>query len=420
MKLSKYAKLGLLMLFSIGVLVWGLSYLKGHDFFKPVDYYYTRYQRVDGLQESSHVTVNGYRVGSVKDISFADDKTGDLIVTFMLDNDFRIPTNSIARIVSSDIMGSRSVKLVLSDSPGYFAAGDTLPGEIESDLKEQVSLQVLPLKYKAEELLSTLDSAITVLTVIFNEDARKNLSESFENINNTIYNLEKTSADLQELLAAEKSNISSLVRNMEGFTGTLSDNAGNFSNIVTNLSAFSDTLSAVSFTPVLKDMSEAAGSLQEILASLNSDQSSAGLLFNDDELYQNITGLTANLEHLLTDIRSNPKRYLHFSALDLGKEVYINTSAIPAKDDNRIQFRIHLVSATDRLPLDSPLFAGFEDVEEYETGSVFSYLAGSYTTYADAEKLLTLATRNFPESSIVAFRDGKIIKLEKALRMMKK
>lgn len=420
MKLSKYAKLGLLMLFSIGVLVWGLSYLKGHDFFKPVDYYYTRYQRVDGLQESSHVTVNGYRVGSVKDISFADDKTGDLIVTFMLDNDFRIPTNSIARIVSSDIMGSRSVKLVLSDSPGYFAAGDTLPGEIESDLKEQVSLQVLPLKYKAEELLSTLDSAITVLTVIFNEDARKNLSESFENINNTIYNLEKTSADLQELLAAEKSNISSLVRNMEGFTGTLSDNAGNFSNIVTNLSAFSDTLSAVSFTPVLKDMSEAAGSLQEILASLNSDQSSAGLLFNDDELYQNITGLTANLEHLLTDIRSNPKRYLHFSALDLGKEVYINTSAIPAKDDNRIQFRIHLVSATDRLPLDSPLFAGFEDVEEYETSSVFSYLAGSYTTYADAEKLLTLATRNFPESSIVALRDGKIIKLEKALRMMKK
>lgn len=420
MKLSKYAKLGLLMLFSIGVLVWGLSYLKGHDFFKPVDYYYTRYQRVDGLQESSHVTVNGYRVGSVKDISFADDKTGDLIVTFMLDNDFRIPTNSIARIVSSDIMGSRSVKLVLSDSPGYFAAGDTLPGEIESDLKEQVSLQVLPLKYKAEELLSTLDSAITVLTVIFNEDARKNLSESFENINNTIYNLEKTSADLQELLAAEKSNISSLVRNMEGFTGTLSDNAGNFSNIVTNLSAFSDTLSAVSFTPVLKDMSEAAGSLQEILASINSDQSSAGLLFNDDELYQNITGLTANLEHLLTDIRSNPKRYLHFSALDLGKEVYINTSAIPAKDDNRIQFRIHLVSATDRLPLDSPLFAGLEDVEEYEAGSIFSYLAGKFTTYADAEKLLTVATRNFPESSIVALRDGKIIKLEKALRMMKK
>lgn len=159
MKISKYAKLGLLMVFSLTALIWGLSYLKGHDFFKPVDYYYTRYERVDGLQESGHVTFNGYRVGSVKNIRFADDRTGDLIVTFMLDNDFRIPVHSAARIVSSDIMGTRSVKLVFSNETSYYQAGDTLPGEIESDLKEQVSLQVLPLKNKAEDLLSTLDSA---------------------------------------------------------------------------------------------------------------------------------------------------------------------------------------------------------------------------------------------------------------------
>ena len=420
MKISKYVKLGLLMVISIFLLVWGLSYLKGHDFFKPVDYYYSRYERVDGLQKSSHVTVNGYRVGSVKDISFANDRSGNLIVTFMMDDDFSIPRNSIARIVSSDIMGTRSVKLVLGEETAFYSAGDTIPGEIENDLKEEVSLQVLPLKSKAEELLSTVDSAITVLTVIFNEDARKNLSESFENINTTINNLEKTSADLQELLAGEKNNIASLIRNMEGFSRSLNNNSDNFGNIVSNLSAFSDTLSSVSFTPALNDLSNAAGSLQKILASVESGQGSAGLLLKNDELYQNVAGLTSNLEHLLTDIRSNPKRYLHFSALNLGKEVYINTSALPAKADDRIVFRVHLISASDRLPLSSPLFEGLQDVEEYEAGSVFSYLAGSFTNYADAEKVLFTAVRNFPEASVVAFREGKIIKLEKALRMMKK
>ena len=277
MKISKYVKLGLLMVISIFLLVWGLSYLKGHDFFKPVDYYYSRYERVDGLQKSSHVTVNGYRVGSVKDISFANDRSGDLIVTFMMDDDFSIPRNSIARIVSSDIMGTRSVKLVLGEETAFYSAGDTIPGEIENDLKEEVSLQVLPLKSKAEELLSTVDSAITVLTVIFNEDARKNLSESFENINTTINNLEKTSADLQELLAGEKNNIASLIRNMEGFSRSLNNNSDNFGNIVSNLSAFSDTLSSVSFTPALNDLSNAAGSLQKILASVESGKG-AGLL----------------------------------------------------------------------------------------------------------------------------------------------
>jgi hypothetical protein len=103
----------------------------------------------------------------------------------MIDAAFKIPVNSVAQIISSDIMGNRSIKMILSKETELYQTNDTIPGAIESDLKEQVSLQVLPIKNKAEQLLSTIDSAITVLTVIFNEDARKNLSESFENINQT-------------------------------------------------------------------------------------------------------------------------------------------------------------------------------------------------------------------------------------------
>lgn len=419
MKISKYAKLGLLMVFSLTALIWGLSYLKGHDFFKPVDYYYTRYERVDGLQESGHVTFNGYRVGSVKNIRFADDRTGDLIVTFMLDNDFRIPVHSAARIVSSDIMGTRSVKLVFSNETSYYQAGDTLPGEIESDLKEQVSLQVLPLKNKAEDLLSTLDSAITVLTVIFNEDARKNLSQSFDNINRTISNLEKTSADLQTLMATEKSNISGLINNMKEFSGILSGNAEEFDNIVGKLSQFSDTLVTQPLGPVLADVSAAVNSLEEILAKANSDQSSAGLLLHDDQLYRNLTGLTSNLEYLLTDIRTNPKRYLHFSAIDLGKEVYVTSSGTPAENRN-ILFRVHLISVTQPLPADSPLFDGLGEIISVESSGAWSYLAGEFTRYEEATQWLVRAHRNFPDATIVAFREGKIIPLDKAMRLLKK
>ena len=119
----------------------------------------------------------------------------------MVDAGFRIPVNSVAQIVSSDIMGTRSIRLVMSNENEIYSANDTIPGAVEADLKEQVSMQVLPIKNKAEQLLATLDSAITVLTVIFNEDARQNLSESFENINQTIENLEKKTADLNELVS---------------------------------------------------------------------------------------------------------------------------------------------------------------------------------------------------------------------------
>jgi len=420
MKISKFMKLGFLMAFSITALVWGLSYLKGHDFFKPVNYYYTRYQRVDGLQESSQVTVNGFRVGFVKDIRFADDRSGDLIVTFMIDIRFKIPKNSVANFVCSDIVGTRSVKLTFSDSGEYFEAGDTIPGDIESDLKEQVSLQVLPLKNKAEELLSTIDSAITILTVIFNEDARKNLSESFENINQTINNIEKSSADLRDLISNEKSSMSNLIRNMENISGTLRNNSDRFSNVIGNLSSFSDTLASLPLTPVVDILGDAVGSMKNLLGRMNSDENTAGLLFRDDELYYNITGLTSGFQHLLTDIRNNPKRYLHFSAIDLGKNVYINTSASETQAAPRVIFKVLLVSSTDRIPLNSPLFDGLAAVEEIETSGAFSYLSGRFRNYSDAEKNLELATRNFPDATIVAFKNGKIIKLEKALRMKKK
>jgi phospholipid/cholesterol/gamma-HCH transport system substrate-binding protein len=420
MKVSKYIKLGLLMAFSITALVWGLSYLKGHDFFKPVNYYYTRYPKVDGLQESSHVTVNGYRIGSVRQIIFADDKSGDLIVTFMIDNDFKIPKNSAARIVSSDIMGTRAVKLMYSNSSDFYLPGDTIPGEIESDLKEQVSLQVLPLKKKAEELLSTLDSAITVLTVVFNEDARKNLSESFENINQTILNLEKTSAVISELMTQKKSSISNLIDNMEGITGNLKNNSVRFDNVIKNLSSLSDTLASLPISPMITDMTKAVNSLQSLLSKINSDQSTVGLLFNDDELYYNITGLTSNLERLMTDIRNNPKRYLHFSAVDLGKSVYINTSPSQSSISQNLTYKIHLISTTLQLQKESPMFSGLGKVEEIITNGSFSYFAGNTPDFMAIEKILTIAQRNFPDATIIAYKDGKEIKLEKALRLMKR
>jgi phospholipid/cholesterol/gamma-HCH transport system substrate-binding protein len=419
MKINKFIRLGMLMAFSIFVLVWGLSYLKGHDFFKPVNYYYARYDRVDGLVESSLITVNGYKVGSVRSVKFAPDRSGDLIVTLMIDSDFRIPRNSVAQIVSSDIMGTRAIKLIYSGESGYHLSGDTLASDIESDLKEQVSLQVLPLKTKAEELLGTLDSAITVLTVIFNEDARKNLSESFENINQTIANIERASGDLAILVSEERNTISRLVRNMETFSGTLKDNSGEFQSILANLSAFSDTLASLPLTPVINDISASVDGLNQLIGKANSDETTLGLLFNDQKLYNNINDMTAGLSHLLTDVRVNPKRYVHFSALDLGREVYINTGSTDIGNRKNIVFKVHLISTPDQLPLNSPLFDGMGHVEEFSVSGAFTYLAGNFSGYNEAESLLMKAYRNFPDATIVAFKDGKNIRLERALRQLR-
>lgn len=417
LKMSKYTRLGILIVFTITILVWGLSFLKGNDIFKQNDYYHVYYDRVDGLVKSNKVTLNGFQIGQVKDIQFAPDLSGRLIVTLSVNSSFRIPIKSVAQIVSSDIMGTRSIAIDYSSEKELYQSNDTIPGSVEADLKEQVSMQVLPLKSKAEELLGTIDSAITVLTVILNEEARENLSTSFTNINQTIKNLEATTADIEEIISNEKESIQNIVKNIESVTETFKNNAEKFEATMSNLNAFSDSLANVSVTPILNNISDASDQILAVLEKLNSDENTAGLLLNDDELYASIVALSDNLGFLIGDIQQNPKRYLKFSAFDFGKEVYINTKEDASSKG--IVFKVHLVSTKNKLDLESDLFEGLDDVEEYLAGSNYSYLIGSTSIYSEIEEIHESVRTKFANSSIVAFKNGKLIKLEKALKSIR-
>lgn len=417
MKLSKYTKLGVLIIISTTILIWGLSYLKGNDIFRQYNTYHVVYERIDGLVESSKVTMNGYQIGQVKSINFDENDYGKLIVTFMIDASFRIPVSSVAQIISSDIMGTRSIKMIISDETELYSSNDTIPGAIESDLKEQVSLQVLPIKNKAEQLLGTIDSAITVLTVIFNEDARQNLSESFAKINQTIENIELTTANIQDIVDSEKGSINQIITNIEDITSTFSNNTKELEKTMQNLASFSDTLAQFSISPVLTNISDASEQILELIQKLNNDESTAGLLLNDDQLYHSINSLSENLSFLINDIQANPKRYLHFSAMDLGKEYYINAN----NDGNskNIVFKVHLISTKNQITTKSDIFEGIDNVEEFAASGAYSYLVGATGSYSEISNLHESLRLKFPESTIIAFKNGRLIKLEKALKSLR-
>ncbi|MDD4225008.1 MAG: MlaD family protein [Mariniphaga sp.] len=416
MKISKYTRLGVLIVLSITILIWGLSYLKGEDILKKNDQFHVIYNRVDGLSISNDVVLSGFKIGQVKNISFLPDHSGRLLVTFVIDASVKIPVNSVAQIVSSDLMGTRMIRINLSKATEYYAYNDTLPGDVERDLKEEVSMQVLPIKNKAEELLGTIDSAITVLTVIFNEEARENLSESFENLNQTIYNIEKTTGNLQDIVSLHRGNIESTLTNIEKITSAFNHNIQEFEKIIRNISAFSDTLGQLRITPLLDNIHGVTEQLSLTLMQLQSKDNTAGLLLNDDELYQAILVLAEQLNLLTNDLRVNPERYLKFSAFDLGRKVYVNASG---QTTDEIIFKIHLVSSENQIPVQDDHFRGLEPVEEIETGGIYNYLTGTTDSFSEIMEAHQQALKKFPNASIVAFKNGRLIKLEKALKNLR-
>lgn len=415
-KISKHTKLGILVITSLTILIWGISFLKGVDLLKRNSSYYVVYDKIDGLLESSAVTINGYQVGQVSEVGFLSDYSGRLLVTISLRGDFKIAKGSVAKIVSSDIMGTKSIKLEVVHSGTYYQANDTLPGAIEQDLKEQVSMQVLPLKKKAEELISSLDSALTVVTAVFNQRTRDNLTQSFENINLTVANLESASAELKKIMSEGK--INTIVTNLDRITTTIGDNSGRIDTILKNVSSMSDSLSKLNVSPVFAELSSSISGINAIIKKLNSQESSAGLLINDPLLYRNLNNLAGSLDLLLKDVRSNPKRYVHFSALNMGKDVYI--TARPSSTENKDQFiyKVHLISSPAKLSTESVLFKGLGPIEEIKTSEIYSYMAGKSSDFDKMSQLLSLARTNFPDASIVAFRNGRKVKLEKAIKNM--
>lgn len=313
MKLSREFIVGIVFIVAIALFIWGYNYLKGWDVFTKQKSFFGIYNQVNGLMKANPVSINGLNVGQVKNLYFEDNHSGRIVVEIVVTSDFPIPVNSIAKIYSSDIMGSKAIEIVLGNSTVIAVAGDTLLTSIEAGLKEEVNRQVQPIKKKAEDLLATIDSAVTVISEIFNENARRNLAQSFESIKNTLEAIQSASYEIDTLVTVERNRLADILTNIESITRNLDKNKDNINNIISNFSAISDTLAKAEIPKTFNNANIALKNIAEIADKINKGEGTIGMLIHNDSLYYQLEKSAADLNKLLEDIRNNPKKYVRFS-----------------------------------------------------------------------------------------------------------
>ena len=314
MKVKKEVKVGFIVLLSIGLLFWGANFLKGKDVFSKEIKLYGVYPRVDGLGVSNPVIINGFKIGRVTKIYFDPKMNGDLIVQFSIDNtDFEVPSDTRAKIVSADILGSKSIELVLGTSLPYVQNGDTLNSDIEASLSEEVNQQILPLKRKAEDLIQTVDSAIMVVSAIFNKDARNDLNQSFGSIKRSLLTFEMTAKRIDDMIREEKEHFSAIFANVESISTNLKNNNENLSEAISNINQISDSLAQSNLKQTINNAALAMESASIVLKQIENGEGTVGQLLNNDTLYTNLEAAAKDLDKLFLDLRLNPERYVHFS-----------------------------------------------------------------------------------------------------------
>lgn len=327
MKIRREVKVGLIVIVGIALLYIGINYLKGVSVFSNQRTYYCIYNRIDGVQPSNPVVINGYVVGQVKSVQLLPDTAHSLLLEIIIkENNLTIPKDSKARIQSSGLLGSKEIELQLGKSLVMAESGDTLQSSIETGLMESVNKEILPLKLKTEELISDIDSMITIFQVILNEGTRDNLAESFRSIKHTLQSLEVTAFRLDTLVKEEKVKLSSILSHVESISGNLESNNAELTNVIQNFSAISDSIQASNLKSVINNASEAMTEVNAITQKINQGEGTMGMLINNDTLYNKLTSASNQLDLLLEDLRVNPDRYVRVSVFGGKRERKVQLS----------------------------------------------------------------------------------------------
>lgn len=279
---SREVKIGAVVVIAIGMLYFGLNYLKGVNIFKPDTYFYAQYDRVDGIVKTTPVFVNGFQVGHVSDIIFDYTKEAPIVLEITVDKKLILPVGTIAEVYDSGLMGDKAIQLKLGKSSDLHTTGDTLLSGTQNGLIAGIVDQILP---PILELVPSIDSTIIAL---------KNVVESPE-IKSLLQNADATMANLKRS------------------TGKLDGVIDTVQYICNDLSGVTKSLDKVDWDSTMVALESTLTNLKTTTDKFNSTDNTLGALLNDKELYSDLDSTVNSANALLMDLKANPKRYVHFS-----------------------------------------------------------------------------------------------------------
>ena len=293
----KEVLIGLIILIALAILFVGIDFLKGINVFKAANYYVATYTNVEGLAVSAPVSVNGFKVGQVREINYEYDNLGHVKVEISLDKNLKVPYGTQA-VIKTDMLGTSTIELKMGADPAFHAVGDELEGVVASGLMDNVTNSLLP---SVGNIMPKIDSLLTNLNAVVGDPA---LLNSMKRLDNITANLEAATSRLSVVMAklpAVTSDVKDITANLVKGSDDLTKLTEKMSGIPVD--SFADNIAAI--TVNLKELSE----------QLNDPNSTVGKLTHDPALYNNINSTISSLDSLFIDIKKNPKRYISIKLL---------------------------------------------------------------------------------------------------------
>jgi phospholipid/cholesterol/gamma-HCH transport system substrate-binding protein len=247
----------------------------------------TTVEDAGGIRRGDPVQMMGVNIGRVQGFSLAPD---GVLITLELEGEWKIPVDSRTQLVSSGILGGRTVEVVRGTSSEVLRPGGSLPGENLPGL-----LDFPPdLGQNAEDVLGRIQTLLDDPTI--------------EAVQAGAVELRSLLAQLSSLAEAQGEEIARLTASLNRSAEGLEKAASSGEDWASAVARADSALATAQETS--RNLRNASASLETILQRMEAGEGTLGQLSTDSTLYETLASAAESIRALAEDIRVNPGRYV--------------------------------------------------------------------------------------------------------------
>jgi len=303
-KEAKSIKVALFCIGAILIFYFGATFLKGINILGKKNYYYAVFEDIGALHESTNVTLNGYGIGKVTDISLLSTNPVRICAEILVTEDLDIPDDSQFEVAQKDVLGGMVVNLHLGSSSRFAQSGDTLGCYLAGGMLDGLGDLVAQL----QSVVSSIDTIGLGLKEAFRPQDSLNGGKSLKN---TLANLQEATGDLAALLDRNSPKINNLVAQLDKLSRTLGDASPKIDAIISNVDNISDSLAQSNIRSLVNNAQETVNNVNQVIAKVEQGQGTVGQLINNDSLYISLNNTLESLNLLVQDLKENPSKYIN-------------------------------------------------------------------------------------------------------------
>lgn len=333
--MSNETKIGLLTVVAIALSVWGFKFIQGKNLLTSSNFYYIEYDHIDGLATSSPVSINGYPVGIVSNLTLQTDKQNSILVELDINNGVNIPKNAVAKIVSIGLLGGKGIVLEFPNpcqGTDCAPSGSLIKGRVAGMFESMIGKE-LDVNTYVEDFKGTAKSLVDSLL-----SPDKQIGKSLGDLEVILNNLKRTTFKLDKLMDNSSGQLSGILSNANSISNNLKNSNAEINNIIKNASDFTNQLkttdlnttltkangaideatnaisglkSTVSSASTTMENADAAlNEMKALITKLNSSDGTLGKLIEDDGLYIELNKTLQSIDKLANDLKDHPYRYV--------------------------------------------------------------------------------------------------------------